>query len=436
MSSNVFYTLISAHPTWAALSTYLTSAEGGALRIDDHSTSDNPFAVIRYTKGRSDLSLPHVRAFRSVVWNTLENRPVSVTSFKSHDGETLPTDQPVSNFETEEFLDGVMIGMFWDKYNNMWRIHTRSTLDAQCRYFSQTKTFATMFTEAIGDYREVMEKSLNTNTSYTWILQHPENRIVVPVKAPRAFCVQAVTVANNGSVTISAVPAAAFPAPTVTLPSSWDLFRVTVTEWSRHFGHTIQGLVAKSGFDRYKVRTPAYNAIRRRRGNSARRDYLWLSEWRAGTLPAYLSLFPEERTMANTTIARWKQATNEVYHWYVSVFKARDTPKHHIPPKYRPLVYGLHTEYMNTLKPAGKSVDWKTCLSFMNERDTAQMLFVINWDLRQTAKRLGIASIPLEPPATAVGTQVEGEEGDGETAVEGRPGTPSEVPPVAAGSDD
>ena len=143
--------------------------------------------------------------------------------------------------------------------------------------------------------------------------------------------------------------------------------------------------------------------------------------------------------MANTTIARWKQATNEVYHWYVSVFKARDTPKHHIPPKYRPLVYGIHTLYMNTLKPAGKSVDWKACLSFMNERDTAQMLFVINWDLRQTAKRLGLTSIPLEPPATAVGTQVEGDEEDGETveqtvaAVEGRPGTPSEVPPVAAG---
>jgi hypothetical protein len=425
-SSNVFHDLISAHPTWASLSTYLTSVEGGSLRIDDHSTPINPFAMIRYTKGRSDMSLPHVRAFRSVVWNTLENCPVSVTSFKSHDGETLPTD-PIGNYEIEEFLDGVMIGMFWDKYNNTWRIHTRSTLDAQCRYFSQTKTFATMFTEAIGAHRETMEKSLNTNTSYTWILQHPENRIVVSVKAPRAFCVQAVTIANNGGVTISSVPAAAFPAPKVTLAAaSWDIMRVTVSDWGRYFGYAIQGMVAKSGFDRYKIRTPSYNAIRRRRGNSARRDYLWLSEWRAGTLSEYVSLFPEERTMANTTIARWKQATNEVYHWYVSVFKARDTPKNQIPPKYRPLVYGIHTLYMNTLKPVGKSVDWKTCLSFMNERDTAQMLFVINWDLRQTAKRLGLTSIPLEPPATTVGTQVDGEDGD-----EGRPGTPSEVAPGA-----
>ncbi len=435
MSSNVFYNLISAYPTWAALSTYLKSAEGGALRVDDFSTPTNPFAIIRYMKGRSDMSVPHVRAFRSVVWDTLENRPASVTSYKSHDGEVLPTDQPVTSFDLEYFLDGVMIGMFWDKYNNMWRIHTRSTLDARCRYFSQTKTFATMFTEAIGEHRETMEKSLNTNTSYTWILQHPENRIVVPVTTPRAYCVQGVTLSGNGGVTITAVPDAAFPAPKVQLPVlTWDKIRDMLADWNRRFGHGIQGLVAKSGFDRYKVRTTGYNTVRRRRGNSARRDFLWLSEWRAGTLPAYLSVFPEERTMANTTIARWKQATNEVYHWYVCIFKARDTPKHHIPPKYRPLVYGLHNEYMNTLKPAGKSVDWKACLNFMNGRDTAQMLFVMNWDLRQTALRLGLSAIPLEPPATTTESHVDGE-GDA-AAPEARPGTPSEVAPVGGAEEE
>lgn len=450
MSSTVFCELISTYPTWAALSTYLKSAEGGALRVDDFSTPENPFAVIRYMKGRSDMTIPHVRSFRSVVWDTLENRPASVTSFKSHTGETLPTDRSVTDFELEYFMDGVMIGMFWDKYNNMWRIHTRSTLDARCRYFSQTKTFATMFSEAIGEYRETMEKSLNTNTSYTWILQHPENRIVVPVKSPRVYCVQAVNLMSNGGVTITAVPEAAFPAPKVALAApTWDKIRDLLVDWNRRFSHGIQGLVAKAGFDRYKVRTTGYNVVRRRRGNSARRDFLWLSEWRAGTLPAYLAVFPEERDMANTMIARWKQATNDVYHWYVSIFKARDTPKHHIPPKYRPLVYGLHNEYMNTLKPAGKSVDWKACLGYMNNRDTAQMLFVMNWDLRQTAQRLGVGAIPLEPPATTTESQVDGEEVSAstpslataaaavvdsaavaDTAVGVRPGTPSEVAPV------
>ena len=449
MSSNVFFALISAHPTWPALSAFLQSAEGGALRIDDHSTPENPFALIRYTKGRSDMSLPHVRAFRSVVWDTLENRPVSVTAFKSHDGEGMPpATERLSAYNVEYFLDGVMIGMFWDKYNNMWRIHTRSTIDARCRYFSQTKTFSLMFAEAIGASRETMERSLNVNTSYTWVLQHPENRIVVPVKTPRAYCVEAVTISGNGGVAVSSVPDAAFPAPKVTLSPSmtWDTLLSTVADWNHRFGHNIQGLVVKNEFERYKVRTAAYNTVRRRRGNSARRDFMWLSEWRANTLTAYLALYPEERPFADATVARWKTATNEVYHWYKCVFKARDTPKHHIPHKYRPLVYGIHALYMDTLKPAGKTVDWKTCLAYMNGRDTAQMLFVINWEIRQAALRIGAVEIPIEPStstAAVAETRVDaGHEstveggGEGGAAVADRSDTPSEVAPAAGAPGD
>lgn len=447
MSSNVFFDLIAAYPTWPVLSAFLTSADGGNLRIDDHSTPENPFALIRYTKDRSNLSLPHVRAFRSVVWDTLENVPVSVTAFKSHNGETLPLGEGVdgdaavpSTYNVEYFQDGVMIGMFWDKYNKMWRIHTRSMLDAQCRYFSQTKTFNVMFSEAIGEKRALVESGLDINTSYTWVLQHPENRIVVPVKTPRAFCVEAIAIRSNGVVVVSKVPPTAFPVPNVTIPApTWNKLRLMVADWDRRFQHTIQGLVVKDGFERYKLRTPQYNIVRRRRGNSARRDYLWLTEWRSGTLPAYLDVYPEERSAANATIARWKTATNDVYHLYVSVFKARDVPKHHIPPKYRPLVYGLHNLYMNTLKPAGKSVDWKACMSYMNERDTAQMLFVINWDLRQSALRLGIVNIPIEPSATSSSaeTHVEGEDDREATITEtARPGTPSEVAPVNGGGDE
>lgn len=77
----------------------------------------------------------------------------------------------------------------------------------------------------------------------------------------------------------------------------------------------------------------------------------------------------------------------------------------------------------------------------MNGRDTAQMLFVMNWDLRQTAQRLGLSAIPLEPPATTAESHVDGDgsaadDGDSGSAAapEGRPGTPSEVAPAAGGA--
>jgi hypothetical protein len=66
----------------------------------------------------------------------------------------------------------------------------------------------------------------------------------------------------------------------------------------------------------------------------------------------------------------------------------------------------------------------------MNERDTAQMLFVMNWDLRQSALRMGTTSIPIEPSATtSAETHVEGDMDAATSGISGRPGTPSEVPP-------
>ena len=390
---SVISDLCSVYTTWGALHSYLTSEAGGSLRIDDHSTPENPFALIRYVKGKSNMSLAHVRAFRSVVWDVLDNRPVSVTSFKSEDGETLPTG-PVENFCVEPFHDGVMIGVFFDKYSDSWRIHTRSTLDANCRYYSQSKTFRQMFDEAGVDYSR-----FNKGASYTYVLQHPENRIVVPVVKPQAILVDTALLEPSGAV--SFVKSLALPV------ISWDIVRMMLADLNGRFGYNIQGYVVKDNATskRYKIRTSEYNRVRKVRGNSARRDFLWLNAWQAGTLRDYLTLFPEERVESDAVINRWKRVTNDVFHIYTDVFKARSLPKTSIPPKYRPLVYGIHSLYLDTLKPANKSVDWRSVLGYMNNRDTAQMLFVINWESRQAATQLGVPSIPIEP-STTVGTEV------------------------------
>ncbi|NDE18207.1 hypothetical protein EBZ80_25145, partial [bacterium] len=199
-SVSVYASLIAAYPTWELLSAYLKSDEGGALRIEDHSLPTSPFAVIRYVKGASDLSKPHVRAFRSVVWDTLAHRPVSVTSWKSADGESTPDSTPgvefaADAFHVQHFVDGVLIGMFWDSYNSRWRIHTRTTLDAQCRFYSQTRTFASLFDEAT---HRLDLGFLDKTRSYSWTLQHPENRIVCAVLLPRATITDVASVDADG----------------------------------------------------------------------------------------------------------------------------------------------------------------------------------------------------------------------------------------------
>jgi len=405
----VFADLISAHATWDKLKAYLVSEEGGQLRVEDHATAESPYALIRYVKGKSDLSKAHVRAFRSVVWDVREHRPVSITPFKSVEGETLPatadTDAIPATLRVEDFKDGVMIGMFWDSYSRRWRIHTRSCLDAVCRYYSQTKTFSSMFWEAFallaaatGFTLEQMDKLHN----YTWVLQHPENRIVCPTVMPNISCVETTVIGVTGCE-FAAPTDARIAVRSYTLPS-WAALKEKLAADDHRFHHNIQGYVVKdlATGQRWKVRTPSYNAARKLRGNSARRDFVWLSAWKAGAaaMHEYFRIFPEENREANALVQRWKTVTNDVFHIYVDAFKARTLDRTHIPAKYRPLVYGLHNKYLTELKPAGKSLDWKATLEFMNSRDVPQMLFVVNWDARQAAKELGLAEIPIEPAAS------------------------------------
>lgn len=399
MSTSIFRTLISEYKTWPLLSAYLTSEACGSLRVYDRSTPENPFALVRYVKGKSDLTKPHVRVFRSVVWDTLENRPVSVTPFKSEDGEALPEGESTTGYTVERFLDGVMIGGFWDRYSSTWRIHTRSTLDAESRFYSQDTTFKRMFDQA----QPIEWSTLDKTCSYTWVLQHPENRIVVPVQKPTVSLVQKVKI-NADSTTV--FDAETSPLKLLKPTPTWSDVRAVLSDWNKQFKHASQGLVVKDDEGkRWKLRTAEYNRVRQLRGNTARRDYLWLTLWRSGGLRDYLALFPEERFMANMLVERWKKVTSDVFHFYTDVFKARTLQKVNIPPKYRPFVYGLHGMFMETLKPAGKVIVWKTVVEYMNGRDVPQMLFAINWELRQAQAKVGVSQIPLEPPAT-VGTEV------------------------------
>lgn len=110
-----FVDLINKYPRWDALSSFLTSPEGGSLRIIEKTSL--PFhSIIRYVKEKSDFTKPWVKDARSIVWNTLANRPLCFAPVKSESPsgsdsiETTPF-TPDSVY-ISEFIDGSMINAF------------------------------------------------------------------------------------------------------------------------------------------------------------------------------------------------------------------------------------------------------------------------------------------------------------------------------------
>ena len=131
--------------------------------------------IVKYNKNKADIEDPEIMKCRGLVCEMETNKIVGVPTFKSKQIESVLENEEFSNFKCEEFIDGTMINLFYykgGKYDG-WLISTRSTIGANCRWTSE-KTFSELFNEAKSFDYEPFDKDY----TYTFVLQHPDNRIV------------------------------------------------------------------------------------------------------------------------------------------------------------------------------------------------------------------------------------------------------------------
>ncbi len=381
--NTIFSELTTRFPSSNDLFEYLKSEEGGKLYIDEKlKTVTNPFVLIRYRKGISDFSKSHVKYFRSVVWNAETNKPVSITPPKSVEGESYPSSS-INDFNITTFVDGVLIGLYYN--GTEWTIHTRSTLGAKCRYYSTEKTFAQMFEEAKEAYgSDSFNSKLNTSYCYSFILQHPQNRIVCSVSAPKLTLVASYKINEDNTVTTNDLSTIDLNKPNSFTFEDWNAMITKLNEWNTLYKHNFQGFVItnKETNERFKMRTEKYKEVRLMRQNTPRRDFVWLTEWAKGQLRQYLTIYPEESLQANSIVNKYKSFCSEVFRIYTEVFKAHTMEKHEIPKKYRMFIYALHKHYYEVVKPTGFGLSWNATREFLNSRDVPMMLYGINYDIR------------------------------------------------------
>ena len=340
---------------------YLRSAAGGSLLVRDTDTS--PYAVIYYNKKTSNMALPHVQASRSVVWDKVANQAVFVAPAHGRKfGQAV--DDKVTDFVAEEFVDGVMINMFYA--GGVWTLATRTQIGATNNFYG-TRPFAELFWETFASVG-LTQEDLNPAATYSWVLQHPEERIVVaaPYGIARLALVQV-----TGPVSEKLQ---AFQPEKYALATLEDV-KEFVTAEGRRRGVQWQGVCLKTADGRrYKLRSNEYDEARFLRGNQAKRPYTWLELWSRGKLPAYLRIYPEEQCDADAVITNFKGCTQELHDLYMTVYRRKELPLGQAPQKYRKLLWDAHK--------ANKGAYFPALRQFMNEQDTARKLWLVNYEVR------------------------------------------------------
>ena len=380
---NCFADLASKYPSWESLCAFLTSNEGGKLRIIQPVDSD--FALIRYTKEHSHFAMDHVLAFRSVVWNKKTHRPVCVAPVKAQDGAVIPEDCVVRSMD---FVDGTMINAWRCSDNEPSSIATRSSLGANGKFYSE-HSFAELFHDAlksVGGSQGFLDSVLKGGEFASFVLQHREHKTVGPIAYNRVFVTYFGRVDEAGVVTMSCTE---MPERLVahmpevfeeTTKFGGESSAVRMVAQNKHRGYTWQGLVFQdlASQRRWRVRNHDYTVVRTLRGSESNPMQRFLRLRASGLTKKYLSYFREENQLMWGFEEALRKRTTDLYNAYIEMNKLKQKGMRDLPYCLRPHVYALHGLYLSSVKTQAKPIIKETVIGYVNNLGLEDQLTLLS----------------------------------------------------------
>lgn len=370
------------------------------------------FDVFRYDKQfMTRDSYKDEGRMRSVI--SRNGKIVSVAPGKSVDLQTFKSElSDDNNVAIEEFVDGVMVNMFWDEEENEWEIATRSSVGGRVSFFTTgafntPTTFRYMFLECVNETELVdgvktqWMDDLDKSVCYSFVLRHPKHRIVTPVDKPGLTLVDMYRIDKEHPLVVYQLPltdeAASCIPDTVARPRSCDLPHANTCANIAHLeeqyngGHMNWSLVGvmlrnRTTGTRSKIRNPNYEDVRKLRGNQPKLQFHYLSLRRQrGLIARYLGIYGEHRELFDRYKEQVFRFTHELYNHYRSAFIKKEVKPADIAFQYRAHAFDLHKIYRENLAPNRQIVDKKQVIEYINNLPPAKLMHSLNWALREEA---------------------------------------------------
>ena len=378
--------------------------------------NNNEYTIIKYHKeklkeienGDYD-NFNYLSKFRSLV--VRNNKLLVFSPEKSLNFDTFSKKyENIDECWMEDFIDGTMINVFYDNINNTWEIATRSTVGGNIVFFNDIKnysffecdnqfqhynniTFRSMFFETCGANNFDLN-SLDINYCYSFVMQHPFNRIVTPVQTPLIYLVKVYEI-DNTSFPIVYIkeknilelvnqPPYIFANTNVKLVNKYP-FNTSLNELQIYYNnklapfHSVGTIIYNKDGTRTKIRNPNYEEVRKLRGNQPKLQYNYLLLKKENKIKEFLYYYPEHVLLFNKFKLLIFDYTNELFTNYIGCFIKKHKHLKDYPFQYKNHMYHIHQKYISDLKPNNKVVDKKVVIDYVNSLHPAQQMFVINY---------------------------------------------------------
>lgn len=384
--------------------------------IECRSSNNANYKIIRYDKNSMSVDLVSSYGLcRSVIINS-NNNVVGFAPPKSVSCDVFISKyENTENIIAEEFVEGTMINVFWDQtlgVSGGWEISTRNIVGATSCFY---KTFSVKSDESGGatpvksqphkNFRDMFLEAANINNisfsrlnpcySYSFVLQHPDNRIVVPCKVPKLYLVAVYFIETTPNREIIVHPQdmemikkSDWTGTTIYFPEryTFNSYSELVDKYgSMNTPYNVMGVVLYNTItgERAKIRNPVYENVRNLRGNQPKLQYQFLCLRREGKVGEFLKFYSENKKSFSEYRDGVHLFTTTLYENYVACYIKKERPLREFNEQYRSHMYNLHQIYINELMEDKRYVNKSLVKEYVNNIHPSLLMYCLNYQMRK-----------------------------------------------------
>lgn len=311
----------------------------------------------------------------------------------------------ITDCGVEEFVEGTMINLFYDKGIDNWEIASKSSIGGNVTFFQDQPTFSELFNDICSDL-DIDINKFSQEYSYSFVIQHPKNKFVIPIKEKRLYLIAMYKIdCDNLKVTeILPIHRCETDNPILSLDSDiltklsfpsvyYYKYDISYSALIDEFGSMntniyVMGVVIHHiNGARTKIRNPNYDYLKCLRGNNNKLQYQYLCLRKLKNIKEYLQYFPENHNKFNTYRRQIHLFTNSLYKNYISCYIKKEKPLKEFSPQFTTHMYNIHQHYLS-IRDQNGYINKLIVINYVNQLESAKLMYTLNYHLHQIGKQI------------------------------------------------
>jgi hypothetical protein len=369
------------------------------------------YTIMNYTKEFVCFDDYETTKYRSVIFSNPQNKLLCFSPPKSIKYDVFMEKYPLidDNIYANEIIEGVMINLFYDERINSWEIATKSAIGGNYKHkqclitsFYNKKTFIELFFDALQCVSNVKPFSVRLNQNkvielfpknynYVFVLQHPENKIILNIPIPKLYLVGVYEIVGNTAVNI--------PPP---IFEKWDIFlningiihfpeqitentydKIIAKYCSVYTNYVNPGimLINLENGERTKIINPIYANRRKKDKQNPNMQYQYLCLNRIQKTDDFLKYHPVCKKQFKKFKTEYFDFICNIHRCYI--LKYVEGSNINISPKYLQHVDKLHYNvYLPSLCRKKQNITKDIVKNYVNGIEPGELLYYLNYDNR------------------------------------------------------